>query len=160
VDKAGYPLAEGEQLGATDASMLHRIWSVVTTHIGQLVAYRTRMTSALLGGVSVSEIPRPEQVAVALIRALAPYVREIAKRTPTARELALKRELGDGCREELFISYETLLERIAALNPERQKAFDAFGIAMRPEVRSEPPPANVWQLPVIRPPRLRAAKAG
>jgi hypothetical protein len=159
VDKAGYPLADGERLGSSDSAVLHQVWATVTTHIGQLVAYRTRMTAATLGGVHVGEIPRPEVVAHAIIRALAPYVREIARRTPTPRELALKRELGDGCREELFIGYDTVLERIGVLEPARKSAFDAFGLATR-AVRSDPPPANVWQLPVVKPPRLRTAKAG
>jgi hypothetical protein len=161
VDKAGYPLADGERLGSSDSAVLHQVWATVTTHIGQLVAYRTRMTAATLGGVQVGEIPRPEVVAHAIIRALAPYVREIARRTPTPRELALKRELGDGCREELFIGYDTVLERIGVLEPNRRPAFDAFGLATaRAEVRSDPPPANVWKLPVVKPPRIRAAKAG
>ena len=161
VDKAGYPLADGERLGSSDSGVLHQVWATVTTHIGQLVAYRTRMTAATLGGVHVGEIPRPEVVAHAIIRALAPYVREIARRTPTPRELALKRELGDGCREELFIGYDTVLERIGVLEPNRRPAFDAFGLASQTRVvRSDPPPANVWQLPVVKPPRIRAAKAG
>lgn len=160
VDKAGYPLADGERLAVADAATLHRVWASVTTCIGQLVAYRTRMTSAVLGGVPVGDLPRPEVVSTTIIRALAPYVREIAQRTPTARELALKRELGDGCREELFIGYDTILERVAGLDPARQRAFDAFGLtAARAEVRSDPPPANVWRLPVVKPPRIRTAKA-
>lgn len=160
VDKANYPLGEGARLGRADAAGIHRLWNRVTTTLGSLVVHRTRATSAKLGGVLVGEVPRPEVIAAAIVRALAPHVREIAARTTTPRELALKRELGDGCREELFITYDTVLDRCKDLSPVHQEVFDMYGLRA-PEPRSEPAPAPaqgavVWRLPVVRPPRLKA----
>ena len=153
VDKAGYPRQDAERLGLADAQIVQKLWLRVTTLLGQLVAFRTRATASRLGGVPVVEVGRPVVVAQALLRALAPYVREIAARTNVPRELALKRELGDGCREELFIHYETVLERIGSLTPSHQALFDVFGL--REERSGER--AAVWRLPVVRPPALRAS---
>jgi len=159
VDKAGYPLQEAERLSLTDATAVHKLWSRVTTLLGGLVAYRTRATSARLGGVPVVEVGRPLVVAQTILRALAPYVREIAARTTVPRELALKRELGDGCREELFIHYETVLERIKQLSKQHQALFEIFGL--QEEQRPSQPPqqaiAAMYRLPVVRPPALRAS---
>jgi hypothetical protein len=97
-------------------------------------------------------------IAAAIVRALAPHVREIAARTTTPRELALKRELGDGCREELFITYDTVLERCRDLSAVHQEVFDMYGLHTQ-EQRGEPEQAHnavVWRLPVVRPPRLKA----
>jgi len=153
VDKAGYPQQDGERLSLADANTVQKLWTRITTLLGGLVAFRTRAIAAKLGGVPVAEIGRPIVVAQTLLRALAPYVREIATRTNIPRELALKRELGDGCREELFIHYETVLERITSLTPAHQQLFDVFGL--REERSGER--ATVWRLPVVRPPALRAS---
>jgi len=152
VDKANYPLGEGAKLCRADAAGIHRLWNRVTTTLGSLVVYRTRATTAKLGGVLVSEVPRPEVIAAAVVRALAPHVREIAARTTTPRELALKRELGDGCREELFITYDTVLERAKDLSAAHQEVFDMYGLREPEDAQG----AVVWRLPVVRPPRLKA----
>lgn len=159
VDKAGYPIHEAERLSLSDATAVHKLWSRVTTLLGGLVAYRTRATSAKLGGVPVIEVGRPVVVAQTILRALAPYVREIAARTTVPRELALKRELGDGCREELFIHYETVLERIKQLSRPHQLQFEIFGLQeeQRPSQPPQQPIAAMYRLPVVRPPALRAS---
>lgn len=165
VDKAGYPLGEGQRLGTADAAVAHRLWNRVTSTLGTLVTHRTRAVSCKLGGVPVAEIPRPEVVASTLIRALAPYVREIAKRTAVTGELALKRELGDGCREELFINYDTVLDRMTPLVPAHRALFDLFGLTEDKTLETDrrtveqavaQASAQVWRLPVVRPPRMRA----
>jgi hypothetical protein len=152
VDKTGYPLQDGERLSLTDSETVHKLWTRVTTLLGGLVAFRTRATSAHLGGIPVAEVGRPIVIAQAILRALAPYVREIAARTQVSRELSLKRELGDGCREELFIHYETVLERIQSLSAPHRALFEIFGLT---DEHSKG--AQVWKLPVVRPPALRAS---
>lgn len=156
VDKAGYPLQDGEKLTSSDAVAVQRLWTRVTTLLGGLVAYRTRAITVKLGGVAVSEIGKPIVIAQTVLRALAPYVREIASRTSVPRELALKRELGDGCREELFIHYETVLEKIMSLSAPHQALFDVFGLADEVAQTPQGQGAVVWRLPVVKPPRIRA----
>jgi len=158
--KNGAPSRAPEQLNPSDVAAVNRLWARIENTISDLVCHRRRLTAATMSGIPVGEIVHPEAVAEVLIQAIAPIVREIAIRTATPRELALKRYLGDGRREELFISYDTVLERITTLTERHQAKFDAFGLRERPApravVRKLPPPAPVRQPPPApaRPPPL------
>ncbi|MFO0548244.1 MAG: hypothetical protein U0271_07650 [Polyangiaceae bacterium] len=176
VDGEGYPRSEAEHLSEVDAAAMRRVWNRVTSSLGTLVAHRTAATSVKLGGIAAAEIAHPASIARVLVHALAPYVREIAKRSRTPRELALKRELGDGCREELFISYETVCERFAPLPEAQQAIFEEFELreettqvtplssrppappAFGPPPAFTAPTAPVYNLPVVRPPRVRLGR--
>lgn len=156
IDRAGYPAAQSEKLGREDAASVHRLWSRVVNTIATLLPYRKAATKALFGGVAVGEVARPAVIAEAIIFAIAPLVREIARRTATPGELALKRFLGDGCREEIFITYETVLERIRGLSDKHHAKFDPFGLrAPGAGVSSRPaamPASMVRQVPMSSPP--------
>jgi hypothetical protein len=170
VDKKGYPTSQEERLSGDDAASARRIWTRIVSTIGNLLEHRKRAVSATFGGVPVSEVARPASIAEALIANIAPLVREIARRTGTSRELALKRVVADGCREELFISYDTVLERTRGLSPRTQCFFEAFGLVEyappMPRIVAGPapiaalphPPTDgvVHRLPVVRPPRLKS----
>jgi hypothetical protein len=156
IGKDGAPTALPETLDAASAASAGRLWARIEATIGDLVIHRRHLTAASLGGVSVGEIVHPSAIAETLIEAISPIVREIAARTATPRELALKRTLGDGRREELFISYDTVLDRIKTLTEAHQALFDAFGLRARPPqgavLRKLPPPPP-------RRPELRAISA-
>ncbi len=137
IDKMGYPSAQPEKLGREDAAGVHRLWSRVVNTIATLLPHRKTATKALFGGVPVGEVARPSVIAEAIIFSIAPLVREIARRTATPGELALKRFLGDGCREEIFITYETVLERIRGLSDKHHAKFDPFGLRA-PSTKSMP----------------------
>ncbi len=128
VDKKGYPIAPDEKLVGDDAASARRIWTRVVATISNLLENRKRITTATFGGVPCSEVARPAAIAQAVIASIAPLVREIARRAGTPRELALKRVVADGCREELFVSYETVLERVRGLSPAGQSFFAEFGL--------------------------------
>jgi len=133
-----------EALLPDDVAVVNRLWARVEGTIGELVCHRSRASAASLGGVPVGEILHPEAIAEVIIEAIAPIVREIAKRSGSPRELALKRTLGDGRREELFIAYSVVLERTESLSDRHQAMFDAFGLCERPQqravIRMLPPP--------------------
>jgi hypothetical protein len=169
IDRAGYPAAQSEKLGREDAATVHRLWSRVVNTIATLLPYRRSANKALFGGVPVGEVARPAVIAEAIIFAIAPLVREIARRTATPGELALKRFLGDGCREEIFITYETVLERIRGLSDRHHAKFDPFGLrpgglSVRP---GAPMPSSVRPVPngsqapaSVPPPSLGAPVSG
>jgi hypothetical protein len=64
-----------------------------------------------------------------LIDAVAPLVRELVLRSPSADELCLKRDVGDGRREEVFIPVSAITDKIALLPAEQRVCFDPFGIS-------------------------------
>lgn len=156
VDAKGYPLGTEENLGAEDAAVAQGIWRRIVATIGNLLEHRRRVVGATFGGVSVTEVARPAAIAQAIVAAIAPLVREIARRTATPGELALKRVVADGCREELFISYDTVLDRTTGLSAQNESLFEAYGLR---EPKTQPTLGVVHRLPVVRPPRLRAKTA-
>lgn len=93
-----------------------------------LVRKRVRLAQALLEGSPLNEIQSPARVAQLLIGVMAPYVREMGRRSPVAGELVLKRQVEDGRREELFISIHELTDKFATLTPERQAFFNEYGL--------------------------------
>ncbi len=162
IDRAGYPCAQSEKLGKEDSAVMHRLWSRVVNTIATLLPYRRQATRALFGGVPVSEVARPAVIAEAIIFSIAPLVREVVRRTATPGELALKRFLGDGCREEIFITYDTVIERTRCLSDRHQAKFEPFGlrtqtVSGRPPAMPGPDMGNVRILPAVRPPKPKAA---
>ncbi|AKT43233.1 hypothetical protein [Chondromyces crocatus] len=155
LDKQGEAVGEPEVLDATDSAEVKRLWARVESTLGELVLHRTGATEATLGGVQVGDIVHPEVIAEVVIGAVAPIIREIVRRSASPRELSLKRTLGDGRREELFVSFETVLDRTAGLSERHRAMFDAFGLRERSGARGV-----VHRLPSMRSaPELRAVSA-
>jgi hypothetical protein len=111
------------------------------------------VTAATLRSVPVHEIVHPEVIAEVIIDSVAPLVREMARRSSTEGELGLKRYLGDGRREELFMRYEELLAGTDALLPRHRLMFEAYGLS---ESRSHGATIVPLLPPMPRLPQLRA----
>lgn len=62
-----------------------------------------------------------------LIERFAPYVLEIAERSPSAYELSLKLEHDDGRREELYLRKSDLAQEIGSLPPRMRERFSPLG---------------------------------
>src|SRR5690606_1167786 len=63
-----------------------------------------------------------------MLMSLAPIVREIRVRSRVPGELVLKRDLGDGRREEVFIPRRDLESKFEVLPYEYQACFSAVGL--------------------------------
>ncbi|MFO0618290.1 MAG: hypothetical protein U0414_37195 [Polyangiaceae bacterium] len=189
--------AEPESMGPEDAAVARALFARVAGQLRSLVPHRAKLRAAYFRDVPLHAPPtesapegrvfeQPAAIARLLIESIAPYIREIARRSNGAGELALKRTLGDGRREELFVSYDTVLAGVAKLAPMHRALFDLFGLGhqdmpllgeggvtpslMAPElesygeparVPSVPPPARPPSMrpPVIRPPSLPPPRA-
>lgn len=155
IERDGSALGPPEALTGEDIETVKRLWGHVESGISELVSYRHRMTGAKLDGSFVGEIAQPESVATAIIDSIGPIVRDIAARSSNTSELSLKKQIADGRREELFISYDAILGQTEGLSERHQALFDAFGLRTSSKtvvVRKLPPP-------VPRPPPLKAASA-
>jgi hypothetical protein len=154
-------LGEPMALEGLDAVMVQRLWSRVEDTVADLVAHRSQLLQASLYGKAVHDLDTPATVSVAVISAVAPLVRDMQRHSRTAGELQLKRDLGDGRREELFIAHEDLVRKWSRLSAENQTLFDEFGLqrAGRPSLRAvrapapvaPPPSAPVGLLPAAAP---------
>lgn len=127
--ESGPGLGGAVPLDGDDIAAVHRLWDHVERELSGLVTRRRRLVSATLEDVPVRDLDRPALLARAMVGSLAPLVREMRRRGATAEELVLKRDLGNGRREELFISCHDLARKWAALTPPRREIFDTYGLA-------------------------------
>jgi hypothetical protein len=113
---------------ADDAEVVRRLWKQVEKHVGALERRRTRLVSATLDGATVEEIRRPAMLAELIIGSVCGIVREIVQRSPAGAELVLKRDTGNGRREEIYVSRDEIVAKIETLRTERRRMFDVFGL--------------------------------
>jgi hypothetical protein len=121
------PAAEEEILldpQTEDAVHIQRLWRAVAQHLGALERRRARLSRAQLDGHAADEVRRPAVLADHIIAQVAPLVRELGARSAAAGELVLKRDAGNGRRDEVYVSRADLLARIAVLGGARRARFD------------------------------------
>jgi len=115
---------DGEE-GARMMELSHR----VIESVQGLNALRGGMTSVALEDRPLPPLEWPETVAQRLLTQLGPVVTEIARRSGAPGELVLRRDVGDGRREEIYVTKTALLERLTVLPPERRVPFAALGLS-------------------------------
>jgi hypothetical protein len=113
---------------SVDAAAIAGLWETLAVRLRPLADNRARMVQALLEGTPIAEIESPARVASLIVSAISPYVREMVKRSAVSGELVLKREVGDGRREEIFISVRELTDKFGKLSAKRQAFFEEFGL--------------------------------
>ncbi len=121
--------AEGEAspLDAEDIAPVRKLADAINEALKGLIEHR-RLTDLSLGGVGIGELPEPRAVPFELLLQLTPYARSIREKSRASGELVLKRDLGDGRREELFVPRATLSQHFARLPAEYRKPFEEMGI--------------------------------
>jgi hypothetical protein len=146
IDDDENPLSEASTLEGMDAQLAKRLWRQIEETICDLVHYRSQLLAATLYNKRITEIESPATIAVAIIQSIAPLVRDLKRHSRSPGELQLKRDLGDGRREELFIPEREVTGKYAVLTPKNQQLFDTFGLTTThvPEARaSEPAPQSI-----------------
>lgn len=111
-----------------DAVNLTSLWSKIEKEMHGLIRFRTRMHRASLNSADISNLEDPAELAEVILMTLAPIVREMRLRSRVPGELVLKRDLGNGRREELFVPRQALESKFAGLPIEQQRYFQAAGL--------------------------------
>jgi hypothetical protein len=122
-----------------DSARMLELAQRVLDSIHGLTAARGNMSSVAFDGQPLSEMEWPEGVALRLLGQLAPTVQEIARRSGAPGEWVLRRDVGGGRREELYVTKAELWERLLVLPPERRAPFVALGLTQPAAPASEPP---------------------
>jgi hypothetical protein len=94
----------------------------------ELLGHRKAVIEATLDDRPLRDHDGPGVLAERLITAVAPVTQEIARRSPSATELVLKRLVAGGRREEIFVTKADLRKKIAHLSPAQRALFDPLGI--------------------------------
>ena len=122
--------SEGEPfvLEASDLDLLRELHERLLAVARTLTTRRKRLLGAMLDEVSLLEQPNPRIVAERLICVMAPITTAIAEHSAARGELVLKRVLDGNHREEVFVTRQELLSRLARLSPAHQSLFEPLGL--------------------------------
>ena len=133
------------QLDPEDGARVLELSQRIIESIQGLTALRGSMRSISLDDQPLEQLAWPETIAHRLLAQIGPVVQEIARRSGAPGELVLRRDVGDGRREEIYVTKAELWERLLVLPPERRAAFGVLGLgqpSLPPPPSEVPPPAS------------------
>jgi hypothetical protein len=121
--------AEGEPnpLDLDDIPPIRQLIERATATLKDLLNRRT-LVDIHLGGQALSELDEPRVVPLEMLGQLKPLARTIRERSRVSGELILKKDIGDGRREELYVPRSTLAQQYARLPAEYRRPFEEMGI--------------------------------
>ncbi|MCG8424300.1 MAG: hypothetical protein MJE77_40930 [Proteobacteria bacterium] len=120
--------AEALPLAGEGEVSLLELWEIIEDELADLIGHRNRLVWARLDDTDVEDLDRPSELAENILLVLAPIIREIRVRSRVPGELVLKRDLGDGRREELFIPRRDIEKKYSSLPYEYRSYFSAVGL--------------------------------
>jgi hypothetical protein len=144
ITAAGDADGEPNPLDIEDVGPIRQLAERANATLKDLINKRT-LVDLTFGGKSLSDIEEPRVVPLELLQQLTPLARTIREKSRTSGELVLKRDIGDGRREELFVPRATLAQQFARLPDEYRRPFEEMGITneeTQPAIQLPPrPPA-------------------
>src|SRR5450631_1544920 len=162
VDQREGPPEPPFDLEEADASKLLALHEKLAAAAIELTRHRKGIVEATLDGELLRTHAKPSLLVERLIATMAPIVQEIASRSQSPGELVLRRLLGDGRREEIFLSKEELKLKLEPLLEGNRALFDSLwldgngGEAAAPSVSTRPSAApgraDSPKLPFVLPP--------
>jgi hypothetical protein len=142
---------ESNPLDFEDVDGIRRLGEGAAKAFKDLVDHRT-LAALALGGQSLDKLPEPRIVPMEVLQQLTPLTRTIRERSRVSGELVLKRDIGGGRREELFVPRQQLAQQFMKLPMEYRKPFENMGISSedtQPAVAIPRPPATPSTPPPI-----------
>jgi hypothetical protein len=130
------------ELGGEDAMHAMRLWNRTMESTRDLTMRRQVMTSATFDSNPLSENEEPQAICERMINVLSPVVQEIARRSGAPGELVLRRDTGEGRREEIYITKAELHEKIMMLPHSVRGIFDPFELSEGPRSPRAPAPSE------------------
>jgi hypothetical protein len=145
--------AEPNPLDSEDFLGIKRLAEGAQRALKDLTASRD-LRDLVLGGHALAQLPEPRVVPLEVLTQLTPLARTIRERSRISGELVLKRDVGGGKREELYVPRAQLSQHFAKLPQEYRRPFEEMGVSgedtqpaiqlpehMRPPApRTSPPP--------------------
>ncbi len=129
IDADGTDSGKRLSLGGDSGVSLAQLWAQIERSMHGLRRRRCEMIDATFDEVNVENHDEPAEIAEAILSAIAPTVREMRLRSKVPGELTLKRDLGDGRREELFVPRRKIEAKFADLPRKHRGYFEAIGLS-------------------------------
>jgi hypothetical protein len=140
---------EANPLDIEDVEGIRRLGERANAALKDLMQRRV-LVDLTLAGERLESLPEPRVLPLELLSQLTPLARTIRERSRMSGELILKRDIGDGRREELFVPRATLAQQFARLPAEYQRPFEDMGITAeetQPAIQLPRPPAKTGPPP-------------
>jgi hypothetical protein len=128
LDELGQPSGDIGELYDENREPILRLSSALLDATFDLVLRRQLMIDARLDGEPLRARYEPRDVCSRLTTMYAPIVNEIMRRSPSPNELMLRRDLGGGRRESVFVTRAELRAKMAHLPPQSRRVLDPFGL--------------------------------
>jgi hypothetical protein len=106
-----------------DAGKLADLWDQLERECQSILAHRDTVGAIRLDGEDILDGQRVTELVERYVDMYKPIVEQIAKRSPSAKELSLKVERTDGKREEIYLRREDLADVVAPLGDQQMKVF-------------------------------------
>jgi hypothetical protein len=143
ITAAGDADGEPNPLDLEDVEPVRRLAERSNAALKDLITRRT-LVDLSLGNTALGDLDEPRIVPLELLAQLTPLARTIREKSRVSGELILKRDIGDGRREELFVPRATLTGQYARLPAEYRRPFEDMGITNEetaPSIQISRPPA-------------------
>lgn len=143
ITAAGDADGEPNPLDSEDVDPVRRLAERAYAALKDLIVRRT-LVDLTLGATQLGDLDEPRVVPLELLAQLTPLARIIREKSRMSGELILKRDIGDGRREELFVPRATLTSQYARLPLEYRRPFEDMGITNEetsPAIQISRPPA-------------------
>lgn len=143
ITAAGDADGEPNPLDSEDVEPVRRLTERAYAALKDLITRRT-LVDLQLGSSPLADLEEPRIVPLELLAQLTPLARSIREKSRQSGELILKRDIGDGRREELFVPRATLTAQYARLPLEYRRPFEDMGITNEetsPAIQISRPPA-------------------
>jgi hypothetical protein len=143
ITAAGDADGEPNPLDSEDVAPVRQLTERAHAALKDLINRRT-LVDLSLGNTTLADLEEPRIVPLELLAQLTPLARSIREKSRMSGELILKRDIGDGRREELFVPRATLTAQFARLPHEYRRPFEDMGITNEetsPAIHIARPPA-------------------
>ncbi len=131
---------EPYDLSPDDTARVLRLFRAVVASTKDLAARRGEMTDATMDGKALRTV-EPGAIATKIVAAIAPLAREIARRSGAEGELVLRKNVGAGRRDEVYVTAAELLEPIRTLPPALRAVFQPLVLEAAPRSPRAPAPS-------------------
>lgn len=128
INAAGDAEGEPNDLDSEDVRPVKNLADRANATLKSLTDKRT-LVDLHLNNRAIADLDDPRLVPMELLAQLTPLSRAIRDKSRMSGELVLKRDMGDGRREELFVPRATLAQQFARLPFEYRKPFEDMGIS-------------------------------
>ena len=125
---SGEAETDANPLDFEDVDGIRRLGEGASRMLKDIVTHRT-LTDLTLGGQALARLPEPRVAPMEVLQQLTPLSRTIRERSRVSGELVLKRDVGGGRREELFVPRAQLAHQFAKLPMEYRKPFEDMGVS-------------------------------